>query len=162
MPLPQGFPLRHVFEQFLEDFALTTTYWYVPKARAINANTVQVLKGILELLDSEFYHTAWTVETQNLLLDQLAERGLHQDRVQGQIPNDRAAGGRILLILLQTLGFAYLDEDSRRITITDAGLSLILTDTAASSTCTLSPALLVSFRPKSKRRAGLSNQSGLI
>ena len=95
--------MRHVFEQFLEDFALTTTYWYLPKARAINANTVQVLKGILELLDSEFYHTAWTVETQNLLSDQLAERGLHQDRVQGQIPNDRAAGGRILLILLQTL-----------------------------------------------------------
>jgi len=123
--------MRDVMMRFLVEYETTATYWYVPKARTISPETVPTLQGILRVMEEEFVHADWGIDTQNAFLDRLADNGLHEEKVVGQSPNDRAAGARILVKLFETLGLAFLEPESGLVTVTDAGINLILAEDVA-------------------------------
>lgn len=122
--LDRSFPFRNIFESFLDEYSRRATYWYVPKARVLNDENVEVMAEILKVIFNEFLGCVWNVETQDQILNGLVELGIMKPSKTGGSRADRAALIRIWKKLLETLGFLWVQEDEE-IIITDAGLDLL-------------------------------------
>lgn len=125
--LPEEFPFRDVFADFLSEYQSCTTYWYVPKNRALNDQNVGAMRGILTIVFEEFLERIWTAETQDDLLERLVEEGILEPYAPDSTLADRTALVRIQKKLLETLGLLWV-EDNKEIIITDAGLETIIAD----------------------------------
>lgn len=122
--LPQRVPFHGTLKEFAEQYEACETYWYIQKARALNDQTVEAVRRILEILFEEFLTTPWTQNTQGTLLKRLTDEGVLGPYVDGGKKADRNALVRINMKLLGLLGLAWVQED-QYITITDAGLDLM-------------------------------------
>jgi len=122
--LRSDFPFRDVFLEALSDYRACPTYWYVPKARALNDANAQFCAEALTLIFDEFLGAAWNRETQDELLSRLVEEELAQPYTSGATIGDRTALTRIINQLLGTLGFLWAESD-QEIIITDAGFAMI-------------------------------------
>lgn len=125
--LPKAFPFQEVFADFLRDYQSRTTYWYVPKTRALNDENVQAMRRILNIVFEGFLDRTWNPETQDELLDRLIEQGILEPYAPDGTLADRTALVRILKKLLETLGLLWIEKDNE-IIITDAGLESIIAD----------------------------------
>lgn len=108
----------------LSDYRTCPTYWYIPKARALNDENVLFCARTLQLIFDEFLGATWNQETQDRLLDSLTENELTRPYVPDADVRDRTALPRIIKQFLGTLGFLWAEGD-QEITITDAGFALI-------------------------------------
>ena len=122
--LRRGFPFRDVFAEALAGYANCPTYWYVPKARALNDANVGFCARTLQLLFDEFLGATWNRGTQDALLARLSEEALLRPRAGDASIGDRTALVRIVNQLLGTLGFLWAEHD-QEIVITDAGFAMI-------------------------------------
>lgn len=122
--LGRTFPFRDVFTSFLEDYAKSATYWYVPKARVLNDENVEVMANIIKLIFDEYLGRIWNVETQDIILRRLVKDKIVEPYKSEGTQADRVALIRIWKKLLETLGLLLVQED-KEIVITDAGLDLI-------------------------------------
>lgn len=122
--LRRGFPFRDVFAEALAGYANCPTYWYIPKARALNDANVGFCARTLQLLFDEFLGATWNRGTQDALLARLSEEGLLQPRAGDASIGDRTALVRIVNQLLGTLGFLWAEHE-QEIVITDAGFAMI-------------------------------------
>ena len=132
MRFPKNIPNNEVLRQALQEYRQATTYWYVPKARALNDANIAACSEFLHIVFEEFLDSPWTVGTQDALLDRLTDVGINRPRVPGGSLRDRTALPRIMKVLLETLGLLWVQDDKLPV-ITDAGLDLLLTgdDSAA-------------------------------
>ena len=122
--LGKSFPFRAIFESFLNEYSRRTTYWYVPKARVLNDENVDVMAAILNVILDKFLGCVWNVQTQDQILNRLVHLGIMKPSKAGGKQADRAALVRIWKKLLETLGFLWVQDD-KEIIITDAGLDLL-------------------------------------
>lgn len=125
MRFPKNIPNNEVLRQALQEYRQATTYWYVPKARALNDANIAAYSEFLHIVFEEFLDSPWTVETQDVLLDRLTDAGMNSPRVQGGSLQDRTALPRIMKVLLETMGLLWVQDDKLPV-ITDAGLDLLL------------------------------------
>lgn len=125
--IPRRFPFREVFTDFVREYKSCATYWYVPKARALNDDNVAVMGRVLGVIFEDFLHRTWNPETQDELLDHLKEQGILEPQEDDARLQDRTALIRINQKLLETLGLLWIEED-KEIIITDAGLETILSE----------------------------------
>ena len=122
--LRRDFPFRDVFLDALSDYRTCRTYWYIPKARALNDENVEFCARTLQLIFDEFLGATWNQETQDRLLDSLTANELTRPYAEGADVRDRTALPRIIKQFLGTLGFLWAEGD-QEIVITDAGFALI-------------------------------------
>jgi Holliday junction resolvase-like predicted endonuclease len=125
--LPQTFPFRDVFTEFLAEYVRCGSYWYVPKARVVNDDNIQVVRRMLKIIFDEFLDRVFDLEMQDQLRTRLVEEGLLEPRVEQAARQDRTALPRILKKLLDMLGLLWIKRD-QEIVITDAGLDAIIAD----------------------------------
>lgn len=125
--LPQTFPFRDVFTEFLAEYVRCGSYWYVPKARVVNDDNLQVVRRILKIIFDEFLDRVFDLETQDQLRTRLVGEGLLEPRVEQAARQDRTALPRILKKLLEMLGLLWTRPD-QAIVITDAGLDVIIAE----------------------------------
>lgn len=123
MELKKHFPFYDVFSKFLEEYASCYTYWYIPKARALNEESIITVKKSLKVIFDDFLEQVWNQDTQDKLLNRLRTDGLLEPYKEG-IKQDRTALSRIHKKLWEVLGLAWVEENSE-IIITDAGLELL-------------------------------------
>lgn len=124
--LRDDFHFREVMQQFVDEFASCSTYWYVPKARTINDDNVEVIRDILIQIEDAYLEVEWSRETQDALLTDLIQHGVLTPRAEGSI-QDRTALIRIWIALLHFLGLAWV-EDQQEVVLTEAGRALIESD----------------------------------
>jgi len=122
--LPRSFPFRDIFTSFLKEYSESTTYWYVPKARVLNHENVEVMSEILKVIFEEFLESIWNVETQERILNHFIEVDIVRPSRPDGTQADRAALIRIWKKLLETLGLLWVQDD-KEIVITDAALDLL-------------------------------------
>ena len=122
--LRRDFPFRDVFVDALSDYRTCPTYWYIPKARALNDENVLFCARALQLIFDEFLGATWNQETQDELLTSLIENELTRPYTQDANIRDRTALPRIIKQFLGTLGFLWAESD-QEIIITDAGFAMI-------------------------------------
>jgi len=122
--LGKSFPFRDIFMSFLEGYSTSAAYWYVPKARVLNDENVQVTTEILQVIFDHFLGHVWNVETQDRILNHLVQREILSPYRPDGTRADRAALIRIWKKLLETLGLLWVQNDTE-IVITDAGLDLL-------------------------------------
>lgn len=125
--LHRTFPFRDVFTDFLAEYIRCGSYWYVPKARVVNDDNIQVVCRILEIIFEEFLDRAFDLETQDQLLIRLVEEGVLEPYVQEAALQDRTALTRIAKKLLETLGLLWIGR-GQEIVVTDAGLDAIIAE----------------------------------
>ena len=125
MTLPRNLPKNEVLRAALREYREVTTYWYAPKARALNEENVAVCVEILNIIFEEFLGSAWTTGTQDKLLERLTETGVNQPSAKGATLQDRTALVRIIKVFLETLGLLWVQDDQEMV-VTDAGLELLL------------------------------------
>jgi hypothetical protein len=109
---------------FLEEYSKSVTYWYVPKTRVLNDETVEVIAKIIKVIFDEFLEYIWNVQTQDQILNRLIQLKLMNPYKADGTLLDRTALIRIWRILLETLGLLWIQND-KGIVITDAGLDLL-------------------------------------
>lgn len=125
--LPNGFPFSDVFEEFISDYAKSTTYWYIPKARALHdEGTIPSIKKILQIIFDDFLDEIWNQDTQDELLKRLVAERLLDPYMQGE-KQDRTALIRINKKLWEVLGLLWIEENNT-IIITDAGFELLTSE----------------------------------
>jgi len=122
--LDRAFPFRDIFLSFLKDYSTSPTYWYVPKARVLNDDNVEVMGQIVKVIFDEFLEYVWNVETQDKILNRLTQLEIFSPYKQDGKKTDRSALIRICKKLLETLGLLWVQND-KEIIITDAGLDLL-------------------------------------
>ena len=122
--LPGDFPHRDFFNAALREYKRCRTYWYVPKARALNDDNVQFCVQTLRIIFDDFLNKRWDTDTQDDLLSILIKQGLLRPTRSNAARRDRTALSRIVKRLLGTLGLLWV-EDNQEIVITDAGFALI-------------------------------------
>ncbi|GAI08424.1 unnamed protein product, partial [marine sediment metagenome] len=125
--LPQTFPFRNVFAQFLGEYASRSTYWYVPKYRVVNDENIQVFRRILRTIFDDFLDCVFDLEAQDRLRRRLVEQGLLEPYRKRAARRDRTALPRIIKKLLEMLGLLWTRPD-QAIVITDAGLDVIIAE----------------------------------
>lgn len=121
--LPRAFPFRSIFEEFLERYSSSTTYWYVPKVRTLNEENILAIRQIIELVFNKFLGNLWNQETQDQILKRLIKLKILSPTKRGT-RLDRTALIRIWKKLLEVLGLLWIQENTE-IVITDAGLDVI-------------------------------------
>lgn len=122
--LDRSFPFRNIFESFLDEYSRRATYWYVPKARVLNDENVEVMAQILKVIFDEFLERVWNVETQDAILARLIELDIVKPSRSDSKRADRTALIRTWKKLFDTLGLLWVQDD-KEIIITDAGLDLL-------------------------------------
>jgi len=122
--LPRSFPFRDIFTSFLKEYSESTTYWYVPKARVLNNENVEVISKIINAIFDDFLEYVWNVETQDKILKHLIQLKIFSPYKQDGKKTDRSALTRICKKLLDTLGLLWV-QDNKEIVITNAGLDLL-------------------------------------
>ena len=122
--LPKGFPHRKVFNDALREYRRCRTYWYVPKARALDDENVNFCARALRVIFDDFLGERWDTDTQDALLSVLIAQGLLNPTKKNPTKRDRTALSRIIKQLLGTLGFLWAEPD-QEIIITDVGFALI-------------------------------------
>ncbi len=122
--LRRDFPFRDVFLDALSDYRTCPTYWYIPKARALNDENVLFCARALQLIFDEFLGATWDRDTQDRLLSRLSEKDLLHPVTEGATIGNRTALVRIISALLGTLGFLWAEHD-QEIIITDAGFAMV-------------------------------------
>lgn len=124
--LPKDFPFRERFVEFLREYKRSTTYWYIPKARALNTAYIKDMQLALTIVIDDFLEAKWNRETQDRLLKRLRkERIFDPYKPEGRL-EDRTALVRIWKIQAEWLGLLWV-RDEMEIIVTDAGLDLITT-----------------------------------
>ena len=113
-----------MFLDALSDYRTCPTYWYIPKARALNDDNVKFCAQTLQLVFEDFLGATWNRETQDELLSGLIDKGLTHPYTSGGTIGDRTALSRIINALLGTLGLLWAESD-QEIIITDAGFAVI-------------------------------------
>lgn len=121
--LKVGFPFRETFNEFIKEYASCTSYWYIPKARALNDENVKLIVDVLNIIFENFLDYIWNVDTQDDLLEKLQEENILDPYKEGN-RQDRTALTRIIKKILEVLGLLRVKRD-HEIVITDAGLDLI-------------------------------------
>jgi hypothetical protein len=122
--LSKSFPFRDIFMSFLEKYSTSSTYWYVPKARVLNDENVEVMSKILRVIFDEFLEQVWNPKTQDRILNRLVDLEMLRPYKTDGTRADRTALIRICKKLLETLGLLWVQDDTE-IVITDAGLDLL-------------------------------------
>ena len=122
--LPKTFPFRDIFASYIEEYSSSATYWYVPKARTLNDENVQVIMEIVKVVFDEFLGYIWNQETQDKILNRFIELKIVSPYEPDGTKVDRTALIRIWKKLLETLGLLWVQNDTE-IVITDAGLDLL-------------------------------------
>jgi hypothetical protein len=122
--LDRTFPFRDIFVSFLDEYTRSATYWYVPKARVLNDENVEVIARIVRVIFDEFLGYVWNVETQDQILNHLVQLGIVDPYKPDATRADRTALIRIWKKLLETLGLLWIQDDAE-IVITDVGLDLL-------------------------------------
>lgn len=122
---PGRLPFADVWRRFLREYASAVAYWYVPKARVISDENIGELRSILGILEEEeFADRQWDVYTQYDLVQRLTNEGITDPYVTSGTQVDTAALSRIIKVLLEFLGLAYV-EASGHITLTEVGAELV-------------------------------------
>ena len=114
----------NVLREALRAYAQATTYWYVPKVRALNAANIGIVVQILRVIDAEFSDRLWDRNAQDDLLATLTESGLLNPTSENPTPPSRTALTRIIKVLLETLGLLWI-ADNQTPVVTSAGRRLI-------------------------------------
>lgn len=127
--LPNNFPFKHVFQEFLREYRGCRSYWYVPKVRSLNDDNVKVIQKIVRILSERFVDRVWDTDSQDKLLTTLVKKGILEPYKPDGTQTDRTALSRIWKKLLETLGLAWVHED-KLLVITDAGYQLVNTKDA--------------------------------
>jgi hypothetical protein len=122
--LPRSLPFRDIFTSFLDEYSTSATYWYVPKTRVLNDETVGVIAQIVKVIFDEFLGYVWNAGTQDRILNRLVQLGIVSPYRQDGTRVDRTALIRIWKKLLETLGLLWVQDD-KEIVITDAALDLL-------------------------------------
>jgi hypothetical protein len=122
--LDKSFPFRDIFVNFLREYAESTTYWYVPKARVLSDENIEAITKIVELIFKEFLEYVWNMKTQDEILNKLIKIKILKPYKQKGTQADRTALIRIWKKLLEALGLLWIQDD-RKIEVTDAGLDLL-------------------------------------
>ncbi len=123
--LPKRFKQRQFWISFLNRFARCSTYWYIPKARALSKTSIVAAKRILQTVFDHFLDREWNTHTELQLHSDLLNRGVIKPSADpsSALPADIAALVRIYKKWLEILGLAYIE--SKYWTITDAGLDVM-------------------------------------
>jgi len=96
------------WEKFIKEYSSERAFWYAPKGEAVN--DLDRIRKRLEVL-SAFDGQQWS-KVQNKYVDALKKKKLFQPRARGQRRADQAAIGRMIKIVLDWLGLAWVDEHS--------------------------------------------------
>jgi len=95
------------WKRFCERYTARQGFWYVPKGEAVN--DLPKIRDRLEVLVKQFDHLPWR-SSQLDYVKELKRRGLFAPRASGQEKEDKAAIARMIKIVFDTLGLAWVDE----------------------------------------------------
>jgi hypothetical protein len=118
MPRP---PTNGYWRRFCADYLASQGFWYVPKGEAVN--DLPRIKARLALLRERFDRRPWRA-TQLDYVRELRRSGLFAPRARGQESEDRAAIARMVKVVFDTLGLAWVDEDDA-VFISPAGTAFL-------------------------------------
>lgn len=120
--LPEEFPFKEIFDEFLEEYAACPTLWYVPKWRVLDDDNFEDFALVLHVIDEEFSDEPWGQDVQDELLDRLREEEVLSPRTEGD-ERDRTALPRILKKQLEMLGLLWVPPEQEAV-VTKAGTQL--------------------------------------
>src|SRR2546427_12408884 len=119
----RGLPKRdddRVWKAFVERYASNSAFWYVPKGGAVK--DLGHIRRRLEVL-RQFEGQKWAT-AQRGFVKALKRKGLFAPRAEGQTPGDRAAIGRMIKVVFDWLGLAWVNEDAA-VLITSVGMEFL-------------------------------------
>jgi hypothetical protein len=120
--LPKSFPLRTKFSEFLEQYASTSTYWYVPKY-TLNEQNQNLIQATLGFLVDEIEGGEWSTETQDKILRHLRKQNLVAPYVPDNALIERTALVRVLKKFFEYLGLVWIRGDQFH--VSDVGLETV-------------------------------------
>jgi hypothetical protein len=109
---------KEYWKEFVTAYTTDKAYWYVPKGKTINEENLYLLKDQLKIL-RRYQGKDWR-EYQKIYTVELGKKKLIEHRVDGQKPSDFTAIARMLKVIFDLLGVAWVDEESK-IYITSTG-----------------------------------------
>jgi hypothetical protein len=109
----------------LNEYSRCSSYWYIPKARALRkeSGVISDIQKTLNIIFNEFLGEIWNQETQDKILERLIKAKILEPYKKGK-KQDRTALTRIHKKLWELLGLLWV-EDNHEIIMTDAGVDLI-------------------------------------
>ncbi len=122
--LPKRFPKRALFQRLIEAYESRPSYWYVPKVRVLNDANIELMSGLLSLIDEEFSGRTWNTDNQDELRDRMIESGTAGPYRKTAAIRDRTALSRIIKTNLETLGLLWVQND-QTLMLTGAGHALV-------------------------------------
>lgn len=96
------------WRRFCTRYVEHTGFWYVPKGEAVN--DLPRIQSRLSLLLDKFQGEPWRT-AQLGYVNELKRKGLFVPRARGQGDADRAAIARMVKVVFDTLGLAWVDQD---------------------------------------------------
>lgn len=106
------------WQEFIKAYTTDKSYWYVPKGKTINHENLYLLKEQLKIL-RKYQGKDWR-EYQRVYTNELDKKKLIEHRAKRQKPSDYTAIARMLKIIFDLLGVAWVDKESK-VYITSTG-----------------------------------------
>ncbi|MDP3025106.1 MAG: endonuclease NucS [candidate division Zixibacteria bacterium] len=116
---------KDYWNKFIKSFTTDKSYWYVPKGKTINQENLFLLREQLKIL-KKYEKKDWR-EYQKVYTDELNKKKLIEHRAKGQKPSDYTAIARMLKVIFDLLGVAWVDKESK-VYITSTGDEFIKTN----------------------------------
>jgi len=102
-------PVNVYWRQFCKGYLSSQGFWYVPKGEAVN--DIPRVKERLSVLREKFHGQPWR-SSQLDYVRELRRAGLFIPRARGQEEGGRGAIARMVKVVFDTLGLAWVNEDA--------------------------------------------------
>ncbi len=119
---------KKYWENFIERYSRTSSYWYVPKPLTVKKRNIGLIRNRLKVLFNHFSGKNWDLDKQLEYHRMLLDEGLIKPYKKGEKRQDVAALSRINITLFEFLGFAWVEVDEKgegKIAITRLGNKFI-------------------------------------
>jgi len=116
---------KDYWNKFIKAYTTDKSYWYVPKGKTINQENLYLLKNQLKIL-KKYQSKDWR-EYQKVYTVELGKKKLIEHRAKWQKPSDFTAISRMLKVIFDLLGVAWVDDESK-IYLTTTGDEFIKSD----------------------------------
>ena len=116
---------KDYWNKFIKSFTTDKSYWYVPKGKTINQENLFLLREQLKIL-KKYQGKDWR-EYQKAYTQELGKKKLIEHRAKRQKPSDFTAISRMLKVIFDLLGVAWVDDESK-IYLTTTGDEFIKSD----------------------------------
>lgn len=102
---------KDYWNKFIKAYTADNSYWYVPKGKTINQENLFLLRDQLRIL-KKYQGKDWR-EYQKVYTEELGKKKLIEHRAKRQKNSDFTAISRMLKVIFNLLGVAWVDDESK-------------------------------------------------